>query len=232
MQLEFLWRDAKTLEDELSDQTGLRLQVTVTDNTCSLLSMRRDRASGLVRLRVHRMFLGAGPQVMHALAAWLRQPRSRRARLLDDFIRQNGHQIRKRDAAPPRPQPKGRFFDLQAIYRELNWRFFGGRVDSAITWGRRPNRRPSRSIRFGSYSEELNLIRIHPLLDAEGVPGYFVRYIVFHEMLHAYLGVRSMPSGRRVIHSREFMQLEQTYPEYDRAVRWQSDRRNLRRFLR
>src|SRR3712207_8543596 len=40
------------------------------------------------------------------------------------------------------------------------------------------------TIKLGSYSAIERLIRIHPTLDAEWVPRYFVSYIVYHELLH------------------------------------------------
>ena len=93
-------------------------------------------------------------------------------------------------------------------------------------------RRRRRSIRFGSYSPGPRLIRIHPLLDQDFVPRYFVRYIVFHEMLHAHLGLVESPSGRTLSHTHEFNQIERAYPDFHRAEAWQRNSANLRKLLR
>ena len=95
----------------------------------------------------------------------------------------------------------------------------------------RPCSSRRRSIRFGSYSAQENVIRIHPLLDQDFVPQYFIRYIVFHEMLHAFLGAHESSSGRRRVHTREFRRRERAYPDYARAVEWESKESNLRRLL-
>ena len=100
-----------------------------------------------------------------------------------------------------------------------------GKVSGRITWGRGPKRRSRSSIQYGSWSDSERLIRIHPKLDSARVPGYFVRYIVFHEMLHAIV-----IKGGRVHHNREFRQREQAYPDYKRALAWQ--KKNLHIFIR
>ena len=51
-------------------------------------------------------------------------------------------------------------------------------------------------------------------------------------MLHALLGVKEGPSGRREVHPKRFRCLEQSYPDYERAVAWMETPRNLRRLLR
>jgi predicted metal-dependent hydrolase len=115
---------------------------------------------------------------------------------------------------------------------ELNREFFEDSVSAHITWGRMPSARRRRSIRFGSYSAEEDLIRIHPLLDQGFVPAFFVRYIVFHEMLHAHLGIEETPSGRRAVHTREFRRREKAYPDYDCAIAWQAEKANLAKLLK
>jgi predicted metal-dependent hydrolase len=95
-----------------------------------------------------------------------------------------------------------------------------------------PRKRRRRSIRFGSYVPQEDLIRIHPLLDQPFVPEYFVRYIVFHEMLHAYLGRSEGLSEHALSHSPEFRQMERAYPDYVCAQAWENSRGNLAKLLR
>ena len=108
---------------------------------------------------------------------------------------------------------------------------FANGVTAAITWGRMPilgKRR--RAIRFGAYFSRGNIIRIHPLLDQAFVPEYFVRYVVFHEMLHAAMETRATGSGRRRVHGGEFKRRERAYPDYDRAIAWETA--NLKKLLK
>lgn len=233
-QFEFGFRDEDSLARELERLTGHHVAVTVTDNTSTMMSVRRDRANGTVRLRLHRMFLSAGAGVLRALGDWVKRPRSRQSgEVIDAFIRQHRHLIRSKTQKTREVVfTKGVHHDLQEYFDRLNRVYFQGSVKARITWGRMAPGRRRRSIRFGSYTAEDDLIRIHPLLDQDFVPTYFVRYIVFHEMLHAHLGVRKGPNGRRQIHSAEFRKLEQAYPDYDKAVVWQNTRANLKKLLR
>ena len=233
MQLEFSWRDGATLHRELEARSGLRLHLTITDNTSTVLSTAPRARQGAVRLRLHHMFLCASPAVVNALARWLtaRGSAPRAAAVIDEFIRENRHQIRQRPNNGRTIRSQGTHFDLWALFEELNREDFDQPVTARITWGRMPAVRPRRSIRFGSYSSEDELIRVHPLLDQAFVPRYFVRYIVFHEMLHALLGIEELASGRRRIHTREFTRRERAYQDYDRALAWQNSRDNLRRLL-
>lgn len=232
-QLELLWRDEDALRSELESQTGMPLDIAITNNESSILSLRPGRDGRNACLRLHRMFLSAEPAVIAAVAAWMKQPKNRRqGAVLNRFIRANGHLIQKKGPRRVALSVHGRYHDLQVHYEDVNRACFGGTVQADITWGRDSGPGKRRSIRFGSYYEQHRLIRIHPALDQAFVPSFFVRYIVFHEMLHACIGITTSASGRRRIHTPEFKRMEQAYPDYKRAIAWQSNPANLRRLLR
>ena len=124
----------------------------------------------------------------------------------------------------------GQYHNLRELFDELNADYFHNACVSEITWGRAgtPQRRVRRSIQLGVFDPELKLIRIHPSLDQSFVPRFYVRWIIFHEMLHEILGVRS-EGGRRQVHPPEFVALEESYPDYAQCMAWQ--RGNLKRLL-
>ena len=127
----------------------------------------------------------------------------------------------------------GEFFDLQAIFDQLHARYFQGNAALAgyvITWGRRRRLPPREYFVFGSIQEDDCVIRIHPGLDAPWVPGWFLEYVVYHEMLHAIVPDESLPGGRRRVHTPEFQRRERLFAHYRRARRWEDE--NLTRFLR
>lgn len=233
MQLEFVWRDENSLREDLERILGQPVRLKMTDNTSTVMTVKRAPAGMPVHLRLHHMFLGAGPQIIRALALWIRSARAKEsAKLVDRFIRENRHQIRTPRKRPADLVTRGAVHDLASLYDSVNQECFGGAVDASITWGKMPPLKNRRSIRFGSYYPREHLVRIHPLLDQPFVPEYFVRYIVFHEMLHAALKIEEKAEGRRCYHNAEFRRREMEYREYERALRWQEDPRNLRRLLR
>lgn len=233
MQLEFVWRDARTLHSQLETHTGLRIHLTITDNASNMLTVRHVDMGKTAKVRAHRMFLSADSRVVRALATWIRSSRAKKAGdVVNAFIREQSHQITPGPRRRIILRARGRVHDLAALFAQVNEAEFANEVEAHVTWGRMPSQRRRRSIRFGTYTEAENVIRIHPLLDQDFVPDYFVRYVMFHEMLHAHMGVRRGKGGRRLHHTAEFGRREREYAEYDRAVAWQEDSGNLKRLLK
>jgi hypothetical protein len=218
---------ADQLRNALEVKSGLRIHLKITDNRSTVMSVRYDQGGRVAKVGLHHMFLQVEPAMTEALAHWVRHPRSRRhAAFLNEFIRKHNHLIAPKRARRASLLPQGKVYDLRQMWDVVNARHFGGRVTAPITWGKMPHKARRRSIRFGSYMPGDHLIRIHPLLDDERVPEWFVRYIVFHEMLHADLGIEEC-DGRRVMHSKEFRAIERTYPDFAAAEAWMACSANL-----
>jgi hypothetical protein len=126
---------------------------------------------------------------------------------------------------------EGKYFDVRAIFDQLNARYFRGRLRNyKVLWGRRRRHRPRDHFVFGTIQEEDRVIRINPLLDQPFVPLWFLKYVLYHEMLHSVVPDEVLPGGRRRVHTEEFNRREQQYRGYKRARRWEEV--NLARFLR
>ena len=209
---------------------GKTLELALTNNHYSMISVRRKHDG--YRLRLHRMFVGAESRVVRALARYVVHNDRRASGLLGEYIEAHQHIIRQQERRPRhiRMRTLGRHHDLHAIYDRLNAQMFGGALEARITWGPGAGRvRRRRSIKMGSFAVEDRVIRIHPALDQEAVPDYFVAWIVFHEMLHGKHEVRRT-NGRRRFHTPAFLDEEKTFPDYARACAW--EKANLDRLLR
>jgi hypothetical protein len=209
---------------------GKTLELRLTNNHYSMISVRR-KPDGY-RLRLHRMFVGAEPRTVRALARYVVHNDRRASTLLGDYIERHQHIIRQQKRRPRQMNLRtaGRNHDLQAIFDRLNGLHFGGGLEARITWGPVTSRgKRRRSIKMGSFAVEDRIIRIHPALDQDCVPDYFVAWIVYHEMLHGKHEVKR-ENGRRRFHSAEFLAEERLFPEYDRACAW--EKANLDRLLR
>jgi hypothetical protein len=232
-------RAVRTVEDEsdaiaaslgLYLPPGKTLELRLTNNHYSMISVRRKQDG--YRLRLHRMFVAAGPRIVRALARYVVHNDRRASTLLGEYIEENQHIIRQQVRRPRKLQLRtaGRHHDLQAIFDRLNVQRFDGRLEARITWGPvASRRRRRRSIKMGSFAVEDRVIRIHPALDQAGVPEYFVSWIVFHEMLHGKHEVLRK-DGRRRFHTPEFLKEERTFEDYERACAW--EKANLDRLLR
>jgi hypothetical protein len=209
----------------------LRLPVTlrITDNRQRMFTARRAGQTWQVRL--HHMFLDADETVIEALASYIGSADRMSSRLIDRFIEQSAHKIRRMPSRRTQPviQCLGRVHDLQEIFDELNRAGLPGRVDCSVTWGRDNRGRRRRSLRLGSYDPGHRLIRIHPVLDQEWVPRYFVSSVVHHEMCHAVMH-DTKGAEASIRHDRAFRSLERGFSHRDRVRSWQA--KNLTRLLR
>ena len=219
------------LQRALNRLTGGRLvHLILTDNRRTILSVQPGRPGDRTRLtlRIHRSFVGAPPEVLQAVAAFLESRKgSDRSREALTVIRQH--------FSAHRPAPRARravlrsegvVYDLREIVDDLNQRYFDGRLEVGVTWGRSSGgaahhcrRRRTSSLQLGSYSYEDRLIRLHGVLDQPGIPRYVIEAVIFHELLHA-----DMPpvvkNGRRCFHTPEFRRRERAYRHLDKADRW------------
>jgi hypothetical protein len=223
--------DAFVVRAELSLTRRIRahlprgaLSVTLTDNRHTMISVRRDHSRGpRYRVRLHHMFADADPIVTRALARYIGQNDPNASRVLGAFIDSHQHRVRPHGRARQLVtiETRGRTFDLQDIFDDLNRRYFGGAIQARITWGQKvgkPRRR--NSIKMGSYSVEEKLIRVHRSLDRSFVPRYFVEWIVYHEMLHQ-VHAATLVNGRRQFHTPAFLSDEARYEHYERARAWE-----------
>ena len=216
------------LKEHISRLVNKPLHLTITDNTYSMISIR-PAATGY-NVRLHHMFLEADAKVLASLANFIKSPRKKAPVALRNFVSTNSDKIRQSSPVTRRTilRPNGRFFDLKALFDQLNKEYFENKVDCAITWGVNRRVRNQNSIKLASYSDISKIIRVNPALDRSYVPQYVVKGIIYHEMLHHYLGVE-LQNGRKIAHSKTFRQFESRYRHYDRLQVWKE--KNLHRLL-
>lgn len=208
------------LEGMLQAAVDAPLRVTITDNRRTMISLRKR--PGFTELRLHHMFLSAPVSTVRALSAYVARSDRAASVELGRYIEAHRERIRRRATRPPTVCTRGLCHDLEAIYADVNARFFQSSVDVRITWGRQGATAygRKRSIKLGSYCSREKLIRVHPSLDTQHVPRFFVEYIVYHEMLHHVLPP-VVRAGRRQLHDRRFKALERAFPDYERALAWE-----------
>ena len=216
----------------LSGQLGRNVRVRYGRARRQVIVAYPERAG--LRIRMNHAFGRAPERVRIAVADWLRVGRRGRSacRALDDWIASIVSTL-----GPPRlPRilARGAHHDLGEMLVDLLAHEFRAlpeaRRPSAVTWGRRGPRGALRSLQLGSFDPETALIRIHPVLDQPAVPRWFVRYVLFHELLHSELNEACHASKRAQHHGREFRRREGAYFDTARALAWQE--RNLSALLR
>lgn len=184
-------------------------------------TLRRSKEGWILRISDHCR--AASAHVIESVVLILaykvmrRKPPRRSLDIYDDFRKspETESAVRKRREVRGRKffsDTKGKHHAIEEMYRELNERFFNGQVEiNRIGWGIRKSRG-----RLGHYDPIHHTITLSPSLDSPRVPSYVVRYIVYHEMLHALFGESTGQEGHRH-HPRQFRHTERSYPDYSRA---------------
>ena len=206
-----------SLRHYFEERLGRPTSLMLTDNSTSMLSARMRE--GVLCIRLHRMFLKADSRVIDEICLFLKNRRNRMT-LFRKFIRENREQLSKKQPNRVMVKTAGKFHDLRELYDEVNKEYFEGMIASVITWGARSPRYAVRKRTLGSYSDRSNTIRINPVLDKSSVPRCVVAFVVYHEMLHAAMGV-AMQGKRRSVHPREFRRREKLFAEYEKARAWE-----------
>ncbi len=206
-----------TLKQYLEESVGRPVSLVLTENSTSMLSARaRD---GVIHVRLHRMFVNSGKQVIDEIVSFLKKKKGRML-FFHGFVRENTQHLQKKPPKKTAIKTAGKFHDLRQLYEEINEQYFAGMINAAITWGSTSPRYPVRKRTLGSYSERSNTIRINPVLDRKTVPRYYIAFVVYHEMLHAVIGI-CKKGERRSIHSGEFRKKERLFKDYERARDWE-----------
>jgi hypothetical protein len=200
---------AETLLHELRarlEGAGLRpVRVVLTKNRARLVSVHRPSGRG-TEVRVSRHVLGLGERVLEAIVDFVAGRPGATTRLRAHFADLGPLGT----ARPIRLRPRGDHHDLGSLAETESLSSFGTPSPVSITWGQRRKLRHRQSgLRFGAYFPGQLLISIHPLLDQPVVPSWFLRFVIYHELLHHHLGTP---------HTRVFRARERQHPDYARAL--------------
>jgi hypothetical protein len=185
-------------------------------NANSFIRMANNR----LEFRVTDLLENAPAQIFEALAFILigklfRKPvpadyRNRYRRYLNrGDVRQNlenTRQVRGRKLISP---PRGEVYDLEAMFEELNFKyFFGLMARPALGWSLRVSRAT-----LGHYDPSHHTIVLSKLLDRPAVPRLAVEYVLYHEMLHLRHPVEHN-GARRCVHTPEFKAAEKQFERF------------------
>jgi len=109
--------------------------------------------------------------------------------------------------------PRGECYDLEAIFEQLNARYFHSLLARPqLGWSRARSR-----TMLGHYDPSHNAIILSRFLDRPNIPPLAVEYVLFHEMLHLRFPVEHR-GARRCVHTRAFKQAEREFRDL-RAAR-------------
>jgi len=127
-------------------------------------------------------------------------------------ITRKAHLVRQMRGRKRLLPARGHFYDLDAVFEDLNTRFFYGLMARPrMSWSQNKTRRI-----LGHYDPAHNAIIISRIFDHPAIPPYVLEYIVYHEMLHLKHPVK-LRGSRRCVHSAEFQAEEKLFPQAGQA---------------
>jgi|ERR1700678_3362814 predicted metal-dependent hydrolase len=174
---------------------------------------------GVMHVRVSDLLEGAPESIIKAIAHILlakiyRKPiqplhASRYRRYISSHdMTAKAHLVRQVRGRKRIESARGRVYDLDQIFEELNRQFFYGLLARPqMTWSRSHARNS-----LGHYDPAHNAIVVSRVFDQPRVPRYAVDYIVYHEMLHLKHPVK-LRGSRRCVHGPEFQAEEKLFPQ-------------------
>lgn len=181
---------------------------------------------GRLLVRLSDLLEGAPDNVLRAIAHILvakmyRKPIDRehasryRRYVTATHMSRKAHLVRQIRGRKRIASPQGDTYDLEAIFEELNLKFFHGLLaPPQMTWSSERARN-----RLGHYDPAHNAIVVSKVFDHPRVPRFVVEYIVYHEMLHLKHPVK-VRGSRRCVHPPEFQAEERLFPRLDDARRF------------
>ena len=181
---------------------------------------------GIARARLSDLLREAPLEILEAAAAILlaRLYRRRLPRAILDAYKQYSvgaatrrrlHTLRRKRARSKIVRARGRHFDLEPMFDELNQRYFqAGLTKPKIGWSLTRWRS-----QLGTYDPALHQIAINCALDRPDVPHYVIAYVLYHEMLHQKHPM-TLAQCRLESHSHAFREEEKKFSEYQRAMKF------------
>ena len=102
---------------------------------------------------------------------------------------------------------------LDESFDRVNLEYFKGQLERPqLCWS------PVRAKRLlGSYHHRKDRLIISRVFDSMKVPVVVLDFLMYHELLHKFLGVGRLDDGRRCVHSKEFRALEKQFKHFQEA---------------
>jgi hypothetical protein len=198
-----------------------KIQIVFRPFRATLYSFKIGRG-GLATVKFHVSFRRASETVLYQAAQimllrrlknWRHADRS----AYDDFVRALGPTEFELPGARASRQVSstepGIHRSLDECFNRVNADYFQSKLDvPQLCWS------PVKARRIlGSYQERNDRLIISKLFDNPKVPLYVLDYLMFHELLHKFLGIGRRGDGKRCMHGKEFREMERQYKYFAQA---------------
>jgi predicted SprT family Zn-dependent metalloprotease len=146
---------------------------------------------------------------------------------LVEFIRHGGETEKQaliaylKKARESHPLP-AEVHPLQELLEALRIQYFSALPEILLVWGKMGKKSKQKSIRLASFWPDRLEIRLHPLIMDERVPLYYLQYLLYHELCHAWL-ILTGKAKTGEHHGPDFYALEDQFSQIEEARSWESN---------
>lgn len=209
----------QALQKELEQVTGKPHIFKFNENRSTMLSVRWE--PNCTKVSIHRFFLEAPVEVVEDLGAYISQTKRKVSPKLRAFIEMRSQGLDYSHlVCHTLLITQGKYFDLKPLLEEINREYFDSSLSVAITWYGGHNTKSRSSVIFGQYDSPRKLVKIHRRLDGRYVPEYVLRFVIYHEMLHAIYPPKFEGKERCMVHHPEFRRKEREFCDFKQATAW------------
>lgn len=214
-------RNQKKLEETLSHQLNKKVSIRLNRNTSTMLSVLESTQKSC-RLSIHRRFLLASEDIIDAVGKFVTTKKGMPL-LLKKYIQsdQDLEQSLGKMRSIGKEIVQGEHFDLSQVLASIEQEYFEKPLGLRISWYGRKGRRSTQCRTLGIFDCVSKMVKIHRTLDDPRVPLFYLKFVVFHEIMHFLYPPKVAKNGRIQFHHIEFRKNEQKFAQYSEAIAWE-----------
>jgi predicted SprT family Zn-dependent metalloprotease len=203
---------APSLEKRLSKALACHVQLVFSEHNENRRIFITPSDKGGIKIQLDALFQDIDDEHFENLVEFVKNgSETHKQRLIDYLI-----SARIRHPLPIEKHP------LQTCVDELVASHFPQLPPIDMVWGKVGKKAQQKSIRLASFWPSKMEIRIHPYVCDDRVPYFYQRFLIFHELCHAWLMVSGQAkSGEH--HGPDFYKLEDQCPDVDKARLWEKE---------
>ncbi|ACC80100.1 conserved hypothetical protein [Nostoc punctiforme PCC 73102] len=199
------------------DQESVEVMIAFTN---LVLLYKGKKSSNIAKIVINEGFINASEEVLQAVVKSALLGNSQAStRLIRSFASSSEYSdvLLELDliAEVIAENAQGKFYNLHHLFDKLNYEYFAANlVKPRLTWSQINTYR-----KFGHYETARDRVVISLTLDDANIPEFVAEFVLYHELLHKYHGIKWV-QGRRMVHTKEFRVYESRFKLYKEACVW------------
>jgi|GEM_PF-4152188 len=180
-----------------------------------------QQQGGKLKLLLHEHFLEAPFEILNAIADMVLTRSYSAIKLLERYMNRFFYARKKYITH----QTHLHLDVLQNTYQRLNADYFKQAIHTHVRWIKTNQEITTNKIRLGVYYPIKREICIHPILALKQTPEYYLQFVLYHEMCHAFEFEQTarQEGTHNTRHNMQFKHWETQFKHYQDALSWEQN---------